>query len=174
MPRTIKPGTIVRETLALQLALLKGQKISELGDWVGDSELRQALLRLMVFGRIRWPRSVGRPQSATLNQGFTILHTSTYVGIAEGQGGPVVTTNTVTLAEPYKWDEPDDTDHYCVGFFTQVQILFPQEIQPTFASNVAWPYVLNHYRVIDPPDWSGSVFNEGVTIPDFTVSLELW
>jgi hypothetical protein len=52
--------------------------------------------------------------------------------------------------------------------------LFPQRIQPTFASSVAWPYVLTHYRSIEPFDWSGSEINQLIIIPDFTVSLQLW
>jgi|HubBroStandDraft_6_1064221.scaffolds.fasta_scaffold161103_3 hypothetical protein len=174
MPPTIKLGTIIQETLTLQRDLLNGLKISELDRWIGDSDIREAVLRNMIFGRIRWPKSVGKSVSATLNQGFTICHWSTYIGIAEGQDGPVVTTNTAALPEPYKFDWPDDSDHYSVGFFAQVQILFPQRIQPTFASSVAWPYVLNHYRLIDPFDWSGSEINQLVIIPDFTVSLQLY
>jgi hypothetical protein len=173
MPPTIKPGTIIQETLKLQQDLLNGLKISGLDRWIGDSDIRETVLRNMVFGRIRWPIALGKPLSAALNQAFTIHHWNTYFSIAEGQDGPVVTTNTTELPEPFKFDEADDSDHYSVGFFTQVQILFIQRIQPTFASNVAWPYHLNRYRSIDPFDWSGSEINQLVVLPDFTVTTAL-
>jgi hypothetical protein len=93
---------------------------------------------------------------------------------ASSQEGVVSTTTWEALPEPFKFDEPDDSDHYSVGFFAQVPSPFPQRIQPTFASSVAWPYVLTHYRSIEPFDWSGSEINQLIIIPDFTVSLQLW
>ena len=174
MPPTTKSGTIVRETLTLQRDLLNGLKISELERWTGDSEVRQLVLQNLLFGRIRWPKSNGKPLSAALNQGFTILHWTMIIKVAVSQGGVVSTTTWEALAEPFKFDEPDDSDHYSVGFFAQIPSPFPQRIQPTFASSVAWPYVLIHYRSIEPFDWSGSEANQPVIIPDFTVSLQLW
>jgi len=174
MPPTMKPGTIVLETLTLQRDLLNGLKISELERWTGDSEVRQLVLQNLLFGRIRWPKSNGKPLSAALNQGFTILHWTMIIKVAVSQGGVVSTTAWEALAEPFKFDEPDDSDHYSVGFFAQIPSPFPQRIQPTFASSVAWPYVLIHYRSIEPFDWSGSETNQLVIIPDFTVSLQLW
>lgn len=82
----------------------------------------------------------------------------------------IETTNTTQLPEPYKWDEPDDSDHYSVGFFAPVQILYIQTFQPTFASDVAWPHFLNRYREIDPPSQDVSEINQTVVLPDFTVS----
>ena len=177
MPPTMKPGTIIRETLTLQQDLLNGLKISELGRWTGDSEVRQLLLQHLLFGRIRWPKSNGKPLSATLNQGFTILHWSqTIKGTQSQDGGLEGTTGWGPMPEPFKFDEPDDSDHYSVGFFFQVPSPFLQHIQPVFASSVAWPHVLTHYRSIEPPDWYGyeSGTNQWTTIPDFAISLQLW
>ncbi len=174
MPPTIKPGTLIKETLTLQQDLLNGLKISDLDRWIGDSDERQMVLRNMIFGRIRWPKSVGRPQSAALNQGFTILHWNTAFQIGDEGGVIVETTNTTLLPEPFKFDEPDDSDHYSVGFSAQVHLLYPQRIQPTFSGSVAWPHVRDSYRSIEPFDWSGSAINQLVIIPDFTVSRQLW
>jgi hypothetical protein len=109
-----------------------------------------------------------------LSQGFTILHWTMIIKASVSQEGVVSTTTWEALPEPFKFDEPDDSDHYSVGFFAQVPSPFPQRIQPTFASSVAWPHVLIQYRSIEPFDWSGSEANQPVIIPDFTVSLQLW
>lgn len=173
----MKPGTIMRETLTLQQDLLNGLKISELDRWAGDSEIRELLLQHLLFGRIRWLKSNGKPLSATLNQGFTILYSTYIIKANQTQGGGFTeTTSWAPLPEPFKFDEPDDSDHYSVGFFAQIFVPFFQYLQPTFASNVAWPHVLNHYRSIEPFDWVGSesTTNPWTVIPDFTVSLQLW
>jgi hypothetical protein len=158
------------------LDLLNGLKISELGSWSGDSEVRQLLLQNLVFGGIRWPNSNGKPSSATLNQGFTILHSIEIINVYQLQGGATETKDSwAALPEPFKFDEADDADHYRVGFFGQVPSPFRQHIQPTFASNVAWPHDLGSYRSIEPPDWYGySLITEWAIIPDFTVSLHRW
>ena len=174
MPPTIKPGTIVRETLVLQRDLLNGLKLSELNRWIGNSDTRQLLLQNMLFGRIRWPKSNGRPLSTTLNEAFTILYWTMVIYVAESQDGVVETVSWASLPEPFKFDEPDDSDHYTVGFFAQIPLPFPQRIQPMFANDVAWPHVLTQYRSIEPFDWTGSETGQTVFIPDFTVSLQLW
>jgi hypothetical protein len=175
MPPTIKPGTIVRERLTLQWDLLNGLKISELGRWSGDSEVRQLLLQNLVFGRIQWPKSNGKPLSETLNQGFTILHCTEIINANQSDGATETTNSWAALPEPFKFDEPDDADHYCVGFFGQVPSPFRQHIQPTFASRLAWPHVVDGYRSIEPPDWYGfSLITDWAVVPDFTVSVQLW
>jgi hypothetical protein len=170
----MKPGAIIRETLTLQNDLLNGLKISELDRWAGDSEVRQLVLQYLMFGRIRWPKSNGKPLSATLNQAFTILYWTMVIKAGVSQGGAVVTTSWEAMPEPFKFDEPDDSDHYSVGFFAQSFSPFWQHIQPTFASSVVWPHVLNQYHLIEPFDWYGleSETNQWTTIPDFTVSLQ--
>jgi hypothetical protein len=174
MPSTIKPGTIIRETLTLQRDLLNGLKTSELDRWIGESDIRKFVLQDMLFGRIRWPKSNGRPLSATLNEAFTILHWTLVIYVAESQDGPVETTSWASLPEPFKFDEPDDSEYYTVGFFAQIPSPFPQRVQPTFTNGVAWPHILAQYRTIDPFDWTGSETGEPVFLPDFTVSLRFW
>jgi hypothetical protein len=174
MSPTTKPGRMIRETLTLQRDLLSGLKISELDRWIDDSEIRQLLLQRLLFGRIRWPKSNGKPLSTTLNQAFTIFHWSMVIEVAESQDGVVETVSWATMPEPFKFDEPDDSDHYTVGFFDWIPSPFPQRIQPIFASGVAWPHVLSQYRSIEPFDWTGSETGEPVFIPDFTVSLLFW
>ena len=175
MPPTTKLGTIVRETLTLQLDLLNGLKLSELNRWVGNSDIRQLLLQNMLFGRIRWPKANGKPLSTTLNEAFTILYWTMVINVAELQdGGVVETVSWASLPEPFKFDEPDDADHYTVGFFAQMPSPFPQRIQPVFANDVAWPHVLTQYHSIEPFDWTGSETGQTVFIPDFTVSLKFW
>jgi hypothetical protein len=175
MPPTVTPGTIIRETLTLQRDLLNGLKMSELDRWIGESDIRKFVLQNMLFGRIRWPKSNGKPLSTTLNEAFTILHYTMVIKVAELPGGGIVETiSWASLPEPFKFDELDDSDHYTVGFFAQIPLPFPQQIQPTFADGVAWPHILTQYRSIDPFDWTGSETGEPVLIPDFTVSLRLW
>lgn len=170
----MKRGTIVRETLTLQQDLLNGLKISDLDRWAGDSEVRILLLEHLMFGRIRWAKSNGKPLSATLNQGFTILYWTMVINGVQSQGEPIKTQSWAPLPEPFKFDEPDDSDHYSVGFVAQSFSPYWQHIQPTFAGNVAWPHVLNQYHSIEPFDWYGleSETNQWTTIPDFTVSLQ--
>jgi hypothetical protein len=174
MPPTIKPGTMIRETLTLQRDLLNGLKISELDRWIGESDIHKFVLQNMLFGRIRWPKSNGRPLSTTLNQAFTILHWTMIIEVAESQDGVIETISWASLPEPFKFDEPDDSDYFTVGFFAQIPSPFPQRIQPTFANGVAWPHHLTRYRSIDPFDWTGSETNQLIVLPDFTVSLRLW
>jgi hypothetical protein len=129
----MKPGTIIRETLVLQQDLLNGLKISELGRWAGDSEVRKLLLQHLLFGRIRWPKSNGKPLSAMLNQGFTILYWTYIINASQSQGGGFTeNTSWAALPEPFKFDEPNDSDHYSVGFFAQSFSPYPQHLQPTF------------------------------------------
>jgi hypothetical protein len=167
----MNPGTIILERLTLERDLLNGLKISELGSWSADSEVRQILLQNLVFGEIRWPKSNGKPLSATLNQGFTILHSIQIIN-----GNTAECTNSfAALPEPFKFDEPDDADHYGVGFVGLVPNPYRQHIQPTFSSSVAWPRVLDGYRLIKPSDWQGySQIDDWAVVPDFTVSLQLW
>jgi hypothetical protein len=165
---------MIRETLTLQRDLLNGLKISELDRWIGDSGLRELLLQRMLFGRIRWPKSNGKPLSATLNEAFTILYWTLVVNGAESRGGLISKNSWAPMPEPFKFDEPDDSDHYTVGFFAQIPSPFPQIIQPTFASDVAWPHILTQYRSIEPFYWTGSETGEPVFIPDFTVALLFW
>jgi len=174
MPPHLNPGTIIRETLSLEQDLLNGQKISELDRWVGNSKVRQLLLQHLTFGRIRWHKSNGKPLSPTLNQGFTILYWNEIIKIVQTPAGPVTTTSWAPQPEPFKFDEPDDADYYGVGFVAQSLLPFWQHIQPTFASSVPWPHVLNQYRWIEPPDWYGleSETDQWTTIPDFIVSLQ--
>jgi hypothetical protein len=170
----MKRGTIIRETLTLQRDLLNGLKISHVDGWARNSEVRQLLLQHLMFGGIRWLKSSGKPLSPTLNQGFAILYWTEIINIAISQGGPIETSSWAPLPEPFKFDEPDDSDHYNVGFFAQSLNPFWQHIQPTFASGVAWPHFLDQYRSIEPPEWYGleSETNQWTTIPDFTVSLQ--
>jgi hypothetical protein len=116
MPPTIKPGTMIRETLTLQRDLLNGLKISELDRWIGESDIHKFVLQNMLFGRIRWPKSNGRPLSTTLNQAFTILHWTMIIEVAESQDGVIETISWASLPEPFKFDEPDDSDYFTVGF----------------------------------------------------------
>ena len=175
----MKRGTIIGETLTLQRDLLNGLKISELDRWAGDSEVRILLLQHLMFGRIRLPKSNGKPLSATLNQGFTILYWTMVINGAQSQGGDPIANPAgwAAMSEPFKFDEQDDSDHYSVGFVAQSFSPFPQYIKPTFASSVAWLNALTqHYRSIEPPDWDGSesLTTQWTIIPDFTVSLQLW
>ena len=134
------------------------------------------MLKNIVFGRFRWPKSLGAPQSPTLNQGFTILHWNTTINLSDGGPGvgAIETSNTTLQPEPFKWDEPDDPDHYSVGFFAQVRTLYIQTFQPTFADSVAWPHFLDSYRQIDPVSQAVSEINQTVVLPDFTVSSHLF
>lgn len=175
MPTLMNRGTLIKETLTLQWDLLKGLRLSRLTEWIGDSDLRQELLKNIVFGRIRWPKSLGAPHSPTLNQGFTILHWNTTVNISDGgSAGAIETSNTTLQPEPFKWDELDDADHYSIGFFAQVRIIYIQTFQPTFSNGVAWAHFLDSYRQIDPVSQAVSELNQTVILPDFTVSLHLF
>jgi hypothetical protein len=124
---------------------------------------------------LRWPKSNGKPLSETLNQGFTILHCTEIINANQSDGATETTNSRAALPEPFKFDEPDDADHYCVGFFGQVPSPFRQHIQPTFASRLAWPHVVDGYRSIEPPDWYGfSLITDWAVVPDFTISVQLW
>ena len=93
---------------------------------------------------------------------------------AVSQEGVVSTSSWASLPEPFKFDQPDDSDHYTVGFVAQIPSPFPQQVQPMFASGVAWPHLFTQYRSIEPFNWSGFETNQPLFIPDFTVSLLLW
>lgn len=174
MPTAINRGTLIKETQALEWDLLKGLDVARLEDWIGDSDLRQELLKNTVFGRIRWSKSLGAPISPTLNQGFTILHWNTTINVSYGPDGAVETSNTTLQAEPFKWDAQEDTDHYSVGFFTYVRLEYIQTFQPTFASGVAWPHFLDSYRQIDPVSRAISEFNTTVILPDFSIVSHIY
>lgn len=94
MPAAINRGKLIKETLIKKTAdqgnadvtagPAQGPQTVQTGRVGRDSDARQQLLKNIVFGRIRWLKSVGAPQSPTLNQGFTIIHLNTTFTVSDG------------------------------------------------------------------------------------------
>lgn len=95
-----------------------------------------------MFGSIIWEKSLGRPQSPRMADGFDILlNYKTVVLIGDGFGGPA---HEVSLDTPLpvtgKWDADDGGSQHRVYFvFGGLAVGRNYTVDVTLASGVRWP-----------------------------------
>lgn len=83
--------------------------------WIGGAIARQRLLAGVVFGHIRWPKSLGRPLTPNLGDGFEFLHQRLNLNGAVGPSGPMDTSTLQTMPVPFVHDA-STADEYRVAF----------------------------------------------------------
>jgi hypothetical protein len=169
----IKIASFIQETISLRQELANGLTPAGLSKWAGESETRFLVLQDTVWGQIKWPKSVGRPLTPSLSAGFQIWHKYNYFTFAEVAPGDYQKTSVSALRpDPLKWDAPDETDNYVVGYFAQAVRGWSNEIGVNLASGVFWgAHLRPGYNVIDPPYYFFQEVQERIVLSDFTVSF---
>lgn len=83
--------------------------------WIGSAIDRQRLLAKAVFGAIRWPKTLGRPLTPNLVDGFEFLHQRENVNGVVGANGPIKANKLETMPAPFVYDA-STADDYRVAF----------------------------------------------------------
>jgi hypothetical protein len=124
-----------------------------LREWAGDSAERREFLADKILGTISWEKSLGRPASTDLYEGFVVEHAYLHVEIDQGPEGPVRQESWRQLDPPALWDGAEDAERYYVGFFDFVTGSFKETIAVRLADR-GWeggtPF--SGTRRVDPPD----------------------
>jgi hypothetical protein len=107
--------------------------------WVGKTEVRRSLFDDMAMGRIRWPRSLGRPDTPNLSDGF-VIRAKFWVDIwhIDGNGSVVVDLEgwTPGLAVDLL-DNVADPDYYSVRYLFNAARQNDNRVEVSLA-NVPW------------------------------------
>jgi hypothetical protein len=131
-----------RELKSLQELILKPDPITPhtLSEWVSGSDNRTALLQATVWGGIRWPKALGRPQPPSITGGFTITHEFNKQTSVDLGGGVIRTTdNWVAAPAPSVWDATASQSHHRVAFFFYARVGFgPLNRFDVRLASVAW------------------------------------
>lgn len=99
--------------------LLQGSvRKEELERWMAKSEVRQSVFADVAMGRVRWPKSLGRPDAAELAAGF-VFAAEFWVDVWHiGIDGSIVTdiTGWQPGYAPSVFDGIAEPDHYSVTY----------------------------------------------------------
>ena len=83
--------------------------------WIGGAIARQRLLAGVVFGHIRWPKSLGRPLTPNLGDAFEFLHRRLNLNGVDTASGPEKRGVFQTMPAPFVHDA-STADEYRVAF----------------------------------------------------------
>lgn len=84
--------------------------------WIGGAIARQRLLAGVVFGHIRWPKSLGRPLTPHLGDGFEFLHQRRNLnGVVDSSGNTHDSSKLETMPAPFVHDA-STAEEYRVAF----------------------------------------------------------
>ena len=107
--------------------------------WVGRTEVRRSLFDDMAFGRIRWPRSLGRPDTPNLSDGF-VVRAKFWADIwhIDGNGSVVVDLEGWMPGLPVDLlDNLSEPDHYSVRYLFSAAKQNDNRVEVSLA-NVPW------------------------------------
>jgi hypothetical protein len=113
--------------------------LREVEKWVGSSLVRESLFDDMVVGQIRWPRSLGRPDTPNLSDGFVIT-TKLWVDIWHiGIDGSIVEDlrGWAPGIAPDVRDGLSTADHHSVHYLFHPPVDNDGEVEVKF-SGVPW------------------------------------
>ena len=176
-PADVTTAALFKETISLHQELTNGLTGAGIDRWIGDSNARQMLLQNTVWGRIRWPKTLGRPLTASLADGFAVIHQYYYFTFTGGQDGSILPgTSWATGSVPMKWDAPEEPDDYVVGYFAYGVPLWTNRIVVALVTGASWQYrpaIEPGYRHIEPPagEQYFKAFGPRVTLDDFSVKF---
>src|SRR6266576_6851144 len=85
--------------------------VERLHAWVEGSDARTNFLAGAVWGHITWDRTLGRPDSPTLAEGFVIEHQKWVPKIVVLDGIPVDMSTWRDEDDVVSWDLPGDEEH---------------------------------------------------------------
>ncbi len=126
--------------------------------WAEAVSGREKLLKNRIFGKIRWPKSVGRSLGATLASGVRGEIWFHYLNWAvQGDGSVVDLSKWVEVPAPDFWDLPDDGEFFQVAYGGWGVRPWMNAVLLDFATNQPWDTVRDlrvrgTYRVIVPPE----------------------
>jgi hypothetical protein len=114
--RELDPETRAREFGNFRDEVLKGPITAKgVEKWIGNAIDRQRLLAGVVFGVIRWPKSLGRPLTPNLADAFGLEHVRENLnGVVSSQGGSKASVFE-TMPAPFTYDA-STADEYRVAF----------------------------------------------------------
>jgi len=167
----------MRELASLQTELNKPEPMTHirLSEWASLSSDRTALLRGGVWGGIHWSKTLGRPQTPSITDGFTIVHEFWKHAFVDAGGGDIRDNGRYLVqSAPSVWDATKTSGEYRVGFFFFAGGggINPNRLTVKLAP-VLWEN-LGHmragYRQLNPLGYLPfRNLGEGVVIPDFEV-----
>jgi hypothetical protein len=142
--------------------------------WVRASRIRQNLFDDLAVGRIRWPRSLGRPDAPSLSEGF-VIRTKFWVDVWHiGLDGSIIVDLQGWMPGilPDLRDGFSEPDHYSVRYLFHAPVENDDEVEVQF-SDVPWHHPV---RAVQPqPLYLSShgyqFHSDGTffTLPDITV-----
>jgi len=83
---------------------------------LAPDELQRDVLADLVFGMIVWSKDLGRPETSSLSEGFSVHHQWEKIEIDSGPAGEVEHRMLVSDSPPILRDGPDDETNYRVSF----------------------------------------------------------
>jgi hypothetical protein len=102
--------------------------------WAVGNPDRENFLANTILGTIRWSKSVGKPVTPALADGFIVTHVGTRLEVDQGPDGqPINLSHPVTLDPPILLDGNEDDDHYLVGFTDKVLGYLDENIKVALA-----------------------------------------
>jgi hypothetical protein len=178
------PGNIRRSELVHLQEVIRGRVTitSELlSDWVSSSDNRRALLDATVWGVIRWPKTLGLPQTPRLADGFSVVHQSKKdVTADDGTGTYPDGGKSMFLpqAAPSVWDSSSESEYRVSFFFFAPADHFTMHRLIVQLASVPWnigtPGTRGTLRLSPfgiPDFWS---LDRPFVIPPFEVKLDLY
>lgn len=153
------------------------EKYSEtsLRAWVNASAARRDSFEGLTLGTIRWPKSIGRPDSGTLTEGFVVDRLFYYDIWYIGLNGEIIEKDGwIRGTPPTVWDGTDDADHYRVNYLFNAGSR--NRVEVSF-SKVGWQRpgknVLQGYRWMHPRGFEFES-DRGLTfLPPIQIDLRL-
>jgi hypothetical protein len=143
--------------------------------WTTVSTVRQNVFANLVMGRIRWPKSLGRPATSQLFGGF-IIDRVFWADIWHiGLDGNIVTDENgwTPGSAPSVWDGPAEEDHYSVVYLFDAADQSDNQVNIRF-SEVHWQHPAhsshrNPHRYLSSQGWQFYSAGQFTALPIITV-----
>ena len=133
------PESFDKATIAFHELVKSSVDARAVENWVGRTEVRRSLFDDMAMGRIRWPRSLGRPETPNLADAF-VVRAKFWVDVwhIDGNGSVVVDLEGWTPGLPVDLlDSLSEPDHYSVRYLFSAARQNDNRIEISLA-NVPW------------------------------------
>lgn len=178
-PAVLDPDVRQRELASLAGTFAHPFTQASIDRWAAVSAERNNVLKDCFWGTIRWPRSLGRPASANLADGFSLRLQFQYADYVAGQSGDEPKDQGWRdLPTPTMWEAEDDQDHYRLiyaGFYIPYNLhVDKNKLDVTIVGKWVNPYVLPRYLLPNP---LGHVFSSldghPIVLDEITVEQHL-
>jgi hypothetical protein len=144
-------------------------------EWIAASPDRYKVFRDAFWGNIRWPKSIGRSEGASLADGFSFTFEDHFIdGKATPGGSGEKEEGVHALPTPRLWDADDDADHYRVvyfGYYTEYNAhVDSNHLKVTIAGAWTNPARVPRFLLPNPLGYSfGSFDGSPIVLDDMTV-----